>query len=204
MTRRFGLITAHLTHRSRCLLLAIPWFLIAGCDSLRLAPSEEQKQNAWLHNRTAAVAAETAQDRADLAGTSGPDQALGACRADRSHPTAACPRSTRRPRPPNRSWRSRTGRSPSTALAQSAERPDPWQVADSALGHRHRCLCPVRRRPRHAGPAVPPATPAPSRRPSRRSSRATSCSRRRTPTRSRPSRPPSSTSHPKPASSSRP
>jgi hypothetical protein len=35
--------------------------LLAGCDTLRLAPSEQQKQNAWLHNRTAAVAAETAK-----------------------------------------------------------------------------------------------------------------------------------------------
>ena len=25
----------------------------AGCESLRFAPSEAQKQNAWLHNRTA-------------------------------------------------------------------------------------------------------------------------------------------------------
>ena len=35
--------------------------LLAGCDSLRLAPNEAQKQNAWLHNRTAAVTAETAR-----------------------------------------------------------------------------------------------------------------------------------------------
>ncbi len=35
--------------------------LAAGCDSLRMAPSEQQKQNAWLHNRTASVAAEAAR-----------------------------------------------------------------------------------------------------------------------------------------------
>jgi len=35
-------------------------FLFAGCDSLRFAPSEGQKQNALLHNRTAIIAAETA------------------------------------------------------------------------------------------------------------------------------------------------
>jgi len=28
---------------------------VVGCDSLRFAPSEEQKQNAWLHNRTTAM-----------------------------------------------------------------------------------------------------------------------------------------------------
>ena len=32
-----------------------------GCDSLRFAPSEQQKENTWLHNRTAIVAAETAK-----------------------------------------------------------------------------------------------------------------------------------------------
>ena len=35
--------------------------LLAGCESLRFAPSEPQKQNAWLHNRTTAIAAQTAR-----------------------------------------------------------------------------------------------------------------------------------------------
>lgn len=35
---------------------------VVGCDSLRFAPSEEQKQNAWLHNRTTAMTAELAED----------------------------------------------------------------------------------------------------------------------------------------------
>lgn len=41
--------------------LILPCFLLAGCDSLRFAPSEAQRQNAWLHNRTAIAAAEIAQ-----------------------------------------------------------------------------------------------------------------------------------------------
>ena len=41
---------AHLT--LACWLIC---FLLAGCDSLRFAPSETQKQNAWLHNRTAVI-----------------------------------------------------------------------------------------------------------------------------------------------------
>ena len=36
--------------------------LLAGCDSFRFAPSEVQKQNAWVHNRTAAIAARAADD----------------------------------------------------------------------------------------------------------------------------------------------
>jgi len=35
--------------------------LLTGCDNLRFAPSESQKQNAWLHNRTSAIIAETAR-----------------------------------------------------------------------------------------------------------------------------------------------
>jgi len=35
--------------------------VLAGCDSLRFAPGEAQKQNAWLHNRTAVITAQTAR-----------------------------------------------------------------------------------------------------------------------------------------------
>jgi len=35
--------------------------LSVGCDSLRFAPTEVQKQNAWLHNRTTTVAADAAR-----------------------------------------------------------------------------------------------------------------------------------------------
>jgi len=35
--------------------------LLSGCDTLRFAPSEKEKQNAWLHNRTAEFAADAAQ-----------------------------------------------------------------------------------------------------------------------------------------------
>ncbi|MHC4394598.1 MAG: hypothetical protein ACYS1A_02990 [Planctomycetota bacterium] len=38
--------------------------LLAGCDGLRFAPSETQKRNAWLHNRTTAIAVETARAEA--------------------------------------------------------------------------------------------------------------------------------------------
>jgi len=45
-------------------ILILPVFLLTGCDSLRFAPSKLQKQNAWLHNRTTAVAADTATSEA--------------------------------------------------------------------------------------------------------------------------------------------
>ncbi len=34
--------------------------IFAGCETLRYAPDEVQKQNAWLHNRTAEVTSQTA------------------------------------------------------------------------------------------------------------------------------------------------
>ena len=42
------------------IILASVMVLNAGCDGLRLPASEVQKQNAWLHNRTAQAAARTA------------------------------------------------------------------------------------------------------------------------------------------------
>ena len=46
----------------KVIFIASVLFLTAGCDSLRFAPSQVQKQNAWLHNRTAAVTVETARN----------------------------------------------------------------------------------------------------------------------------------------------
>ncbi len=42
-------------------ILIVPCFLLCGCDSLRFAPGEAQKQNAWLHNRTTTITADTAR-----------------------------------------------------------------------------------------------------------------------------------------------
>jgi hypothetical protein len=47
----------------KVLVVSIVLFVfVAGCDNLRFAPSEAQKQNAYLHNRTAMMAAELAED----------------------------------------------------------------------------------------------------------------------------------------------
>lgn len=35
--------------------------MTAGCEGIRFAPNETQKQNAWVHNQTAAIAAQEAQ-----------------------------------------------------------------------------------------------------------------------------------------------
>jgi len=103
-----------------------------GCDSLRFAPSEQQKQNAWLHNRTAMVTAETA--RAEDA--SQQLQSLAELSELQSRafgvyfglPKELPPAET------TEQILSESNRQlANTALAQSAQRPDPWDVADSML-----------------------------------------------------------------------
>jgi len=104
----------------------------AGCDTLRLAPSEQQKQNAWLHNRTAAVAAETAkaeQSSQEL-------QALTQLSELQSRAfTSYC--GLPKEYPPAETTAQILGESnwqlAGAAVTESAQRPDPWQVADSVL-----------------------------------------------------------------------
>lgn len=42
--------------------LAAVAVLVCGCESVRFSPGEAQKRNAWVHNRTAALAAEQTED----------------------------------------------------------------------------------------------------------------------------------------------
>jgi hypothetical protein len=122
----------HATCRSRLLLLAVPLLLTAGCDSLRFAPGQTQKQNAWLHNRTAAVAAETA--RAEQ--TSQELQALTKLSELQSRSfTSYCglPKEYPQAETADQILAESNWQTANASLAQSAERPDPWQVADSAL-----------------------------------------------------------------------
>ena len=106
--------------------------LLAGCDSLRFAPTEAQKQNAWLHNRTAIITAETA--RAE--DTSQKLQALTQLGEIQSRAFSAycgLPKEF----PPAETAEDILAESnfqlAGTALQESAERPDAWQVADSML-----------------------------------------------------------------------
>jgi hypothetical protein len=107
-------------------------WLSAGCDSLRLAPSERQKQNAWLHNRTAAVAAEAArveQGSPELQALTKLSELQS--RAFTSYcglPQEYPPAETAQEILAQSNWQLAN-----TAVTESAERPDPWQMADSML-----------------------------------------------------------------------
>jgi len=112
--------------------LALTCLIIAGCDSLRFAPSEVQKQNAWLHNRTALVTAETARAQE----TSPQLQALTQLGEIQSRafsayfglPTEFPPAETAEDILAESNWKLA-----GTAAQHGAERPDAWQVADSML-----------------------------------------------------------------------
>ena len=106
--------------------------LLAGCDSLRFAPSEAQKQNAWLHNRTAIVTAETARAE-DTSQTLQALTQLGEVQSRTFSTYYGLPKEF----PPAETAEDILAESnfqlAGTALQESAGRPDPWQVADSML-----------------------------------------------------------------------
>jgi hypothetical protein len=118
--------------KTAVLISACMCILLAGCDSLRFAPTESQKQNAWLHNRTAIVTAETA--RAEE--TSPKLQALTQLGEVQSRAFSAycgLPKEF----PPAETAEDILAESnfqlATAALQESADRPDAWQVADSML-----------------------------------------------------------------------
>ena len=114
------------------IIFACMCLLLAGCDSLRFAPTEAQKQNAWLHNRTAIVTAETARTEE----TSQTLQALtqfGEVQSRAFSAYCGLPKEF----PPAETAEDILAESnfqlAGMALQESTERPDAWQVADSML-----------------------------------------------------------------------
>jgi len=103
-----------------------------GCGQIRFAPGEVQKQNAWVHNRTAAIAAQTAQSEQ----SSEKLQELTNLSEVQSRAFVAyCGLPQEFPKAENaedvlaESSRALTR----SAIAESSQRPDVWQVADSAI-----------------------------------------------------------------------
>lgn len=112
--------------------LILPCFLLAGCDSLRFAPSEAQKQNAWLHNRTTTIAAETARSE----NTSEELQALTGLSQLQSRTFTSyygLPKEFPQADTAEDILAQSSFRLARTALAESADRPDAWQLADNAF-----------------------------------------------------------------------
>jgi hypothetical protein len=113
-------------------ILIFVFFASAGCDSLRFAPSQEQKQNAWLHNRTMQVTAQTARQEGaseklqELAG-------LGEIQSRAFVNYCGLPYEFPKAESAEEILSEANVQLANTASQEAAARPDGWQVADSAI-----------------------------------------------------------------------
>jgi hypothetical protein len=113
-------------------VVTVGMLFCAGCESLRFAPTETQKQNAWLHNRTAEITAETAKSE----NTSENLQALTKLSELQSRAFVSytgLPKEFPQAETAEDCLAQSNQQIAKTALAESAGRPDTWQVADSVL-----------------------------------------------------------------------
>ena len=107
-------------------------WLAGGCGSLRFAPGQEQKQNAYLHHRTVQAAAMQAQEEDS-------SQVLQQLTAQASRQSEAIvahyglPRELPSANGPEEILSAANGQLTLAARAQAIERPDPWDVADHLL-----------------------------------------------------------------------
>ena len=114
------------------MILTLLCCLSAGCDSLRFEPSEAQKQNAWLHNRTTTIAADTAR----LENASEKLQALTQLSEIQSRAFSSnygLPKEFPQAETAEDVLIESNWHLARTALQQGSERPDAWEVADSML-----------------------------------------------------------------------
>jgi len=118
--------------KKAAVVVTVGMLFCAGCESIRFAPNETQKQNAWLHNQTAAIAAQEAaaeqtsaklQDLTKLSETQ--SRAFVAyCGLPDEYPKADTAEEVL----------SESNRQlATTAITQSSQRPDAWSVAGSAM-----------------------------------------------------------------------
>jgi len=114
------------------MLIIVTAIFITGCDSLRFAPTETQKQNAWLHNRTALVTFETAKSE-DASEKLQRLIKLSEVQSRAFTSYFGLPKQF----PQAETTKDILAESNFTlaraALAESAERPDAWQLADNVF-----------------------------------------------------------------------
>lgn len=106
--------------------------LFSGCDSLRFAPSESQKQNAWLHNRTTALSADTAKAEDCSEKLQGLTK-LGELQSRAFSSYFGLPKEFPQADTAEQILEESSFGLARAALEESSERPDAWQVADAAL-----------------------------------------------------------------------
>jgi len=103
-----------------------------GCEGIRFGPSETQKQNAWVHNRTAAIASQTAQSEQ----SSEKLQELTKLSETQSQAFVAycgLPQELPKADTANDVLSESNKQLAATAIKESSQRPDAWDIADSTL-----------------------------------------------------------------------
>lgn len=118
--------------RKMMVTLGLVCVLVCGCDSLRFGPGEVQKRNAWVHNRTAALTAEAAEDEF----TSQQLQELTKLSELQSRAFVAyCGLPAEFPKAESAEdvLSESNVQLARTATSDASERPDAWEVADAAI-----------------------------------------------------------------------
>jgi len=118
--------------KKNLLVIIVSFVFMAGCDALRFAPTEAQKQNAWLLNRTAQFAA----DKAKAENVSEQLEGLTSLCAVQSRSFSSyygMPKAFPSADTPEQILAQSNWQLAQKSLAESAERPDAWQLADNAL-----------------------------------------------------------------------
>jgi hypothetical protein len=106
--------------------------ITSGCEGVRFGPSEAQKQNAWVHNRTAAIASQTAQSEQ----SSEKLQELTKLSETQSQAFVAycgLPEELPKANTAEDVLSESNKQLAATAIEQSKQRPDAWDIADSTL-----------------------------------------------------------------------
>lgn len=114
------------------LLTVLCVLLFAGCSGLRLEPAAAQKQNAWLHERTAALAADLAREE----DTSQTLQSLAAMSENQSRAMTAyfgMPDEPIEVDGPEDVLGSESVLVTEQTMFEASQRPDVWQAADAAI-----------------------------------------------------------------------
>lgn len=113
-------------------VLAVICLVLTGCDSLRFAPNEKQKQNAWLHNQTTFAAAQAA-DSQDCSVQLKSLTKLSDLQSRAFVSYYGLPEKFPRAETTEQILAESNFQLADAALQQSAQRPDGWQVADNVL-----------------------------------------------------------------------
>ena len=105
---------------------------LSGCDTLRFAPSESQKQNAWLHNRTTEFAADMAQNENSSEKLKGLTN-LSAAQSRAITSYYGLPQQFPKADTADDVLSQANIQLAQEASADAARRPDVWQIADNGL-----------------------------------------------------------------------